>query len=223
MDSAYSKLVKKENEIIQLFEPPFNHAALNPGYIKGYLPGVRENGGQYTHAAIWLIMATALQQNKTRTYELINLVNPLNHGNTADAIKKYKIEPYVIAADVYAVENQKGRGGWTWYTGSAAWMYQLLIESFFGLKRLGNKLSFEPCLPEEWSAFSITYQYGESVYQLNFEQQASWKETTVLVDETLQEGNAVFLVNDRETHQVSIRMPMTTGVSEKLLPEAVKV
>lgn len=223
MDSAYSKLVKKENEIIQLFEPPFNHAALNPGYIKGYLPGVRENGGQYTHAAIWLIMATALQQNKTRTYELINLVNPLNHGNTADAIKKYKIEPYVIAADVYAVENHKGRGGWTWYTGSAAWMYQLLIESFFGLKRLGNKLSFEPCLPEEWSAFSITYQYVESVYQLNFEQQASWKETTVLVDETLQEGNAVFLVNDRETHQVSIRMPMTTGVSEKLLPEAVKV
>ncbi|MFI5124264.1 MAG: GH36-type glycosyl hydrolase domain-containing protein [Chitinophagales bacterium] len=223
MDSAYSKLVKKENEIIQLFDPPFDHAALNPGYIKGYLPGVRENGGQYTHAAIWLIMATALQQNKARTYELINLINPLNHGGTAEDIKKYKVEPYVIAADVYAVENHLGRGGWTWYTGSAGWMYQLLIESFFGLKRHGNKLSFEPCMPEDWSAFTITYHYGESVYQLNFDQQETWKETTILVDETIQEGNAVFLLNDRETHQVFIRLPLASGKAIKLLPEAVKI
>ena len=196
---------------------------MNPGYIKGYLPGVRENGGQYTHAAIWLIMASAVRRNKERTYELINLINPLNHGSTADKIKKYKIEPYVIAADVYAVENHLGRGGWTWYTGSAGWMYQLLIETFFGLKRNGNKLYFEPCFPENWPAFTLSYQYGESVYQLNFDQQLTWKETTILLDETVQEGNAVFLVNDKETHQVTIRLPLTIGKTLKQLPEAVKV
>ncbi|HEY4154361.1 MAG TPA: glucoamylase family protein, partial [Puia sp.] len=223
MDSAYSKLVKKDTEIIQLFDPPFNHSELDPGYIKGYLPGVRENGGQYTHAAIWLIMAAAAQRDKERTYELIRLINPLNHGINTDEIKKYKIEPYVIAADVYAVENHLGRGGWTWYTGSAGWMYQLLLESFFGLKRNGNKLSFEPCLPDHWPQFTVSYQYGESVYQLDFEQQETWNKTTILLDDAMQEGNAVFLVNDRETHHVRIRLPLAIGKTLKQVPEAVSV
>ena len=135
MQSAYDHLVKKDLSVIQLFDPPFDHAVPNPGYIKGYLPGVRENGGQYTHAAIWLIMASAALEDKQRTYDLIQMINPLNHGSTAEGIKKYKTEPYVIAADVYAVENHEGMGGWTWYTGSAGWMYQLLAESFFGLKQ----------------------------------------------------------------------------------------
>jgi cellobiose phosphorylase len=196
---------------------------MNPGYIKGYLPGVRENGGQYTHAATWLIMATAALRNKERTYELINMINPLNHGATADGIRIYKIEPYVIAADVYAVENHLGRGGWTWYTGSAGWMYQLLIESFFGIKRNANKLWFEPCLPENWPAFTIEYRYGDSVYELNFDQRESWKETSIILDETEQEGNTVFLVNDRENHRVTIRLPLTTGKAVKQLAEIVKV
>ncbi len=223
MDSAYSRLVSRENKIIQLFEPPFDHSAMNPGYIKGYLPGVRENGGQYTHAATWLIMATAALRNKERTYELINMINPLNHGATADGISIYKIEPYVIAADVYAVENHLGRGGWTWYTGSAGWMYQLLIESFFGIKRNANKLWFEPCLPENWPAFTIEYRYGDSVYELNFDQRESWKETSIILDETEQEGNTVFLVNDRENHRVTIRLPLTSGKAVKQMAEVVKV
>ena len=141
-------LVKKDLSVIQLFDPPFNLAVPNPGYIRGYLPGVRENGGQYTHAAVWLIMAAAALEDKQRTYDLIQMVNPLNHGSTAAGIKKYKTEPYVIAADVYAVENHEGMGGWTWYTGSAGWMYQLLAESFFGLKRTGNRLTIKPCIPD---------------------------------------------------------------------------
>ena len=195
---------------------------LNPGYIKGYLPGVRENGGQYTHAAIWLIMASAARQNRERAYELIRMINPLNHGTTAEEIKKYKIEPYVIAADVYDVENHKGRGGWTWYTGSAGWMYQLLLESFFGLKRNGNKLSFEPCFPADWPAFTITYQFGDTVYLLTFDQQETWNKTTILVDDAMQEENAVLMVNDRETHQVMIRLPLAMGKTLKLLPEKIE-
>ncbi|MFI5124380.1 MAG: GH36-type glycosyl hydrolase domain-containing protein [Chitinophagales bacterium] len=222
MESAYSRLVKKENEIIQLFDPPFNHSALDPGYIKGYLPGVRENGGQYTHAAIWLIIASAARQNRERAYELIRMINPLNHGTTAEEIKKYKIEPYVIAADVYDVENHKGRGGWTWYTGSAGWMYQLLLESFFGLKRNGNKLSFEPCFPADWPAFTITYQFGDTDYQLTFDQQETWNKTTILVDDAMQDENAVLMVNDRETHQVMIRLPLAMGKTLKLLPEKIE-
>jgi cellobiose phosphorylase len=223
MESAYARLVKKEDGIIQLFEPPFNLSTLNPGYIKGYLPGVRENGGQYTHAAVWLVMASAAQRNKERTYELISMINPLHHGNTEADVKKYKIEPYVIAADVYAVDNHKGRGGWTWYTGSAGWMYQLLIESFFGLKRDGNKLWFEPCFPEHWSAFRIDYLYGDTLYRLNFEQQPHWRETSILLDERVQDDSTILLVNDQETHEVMIRLALTSGDAVKQVPEKIKV
>jgi cellobiose phosphorylase len=223
LDSAYSKLVKKESGIIQLFDPPFNHSALDPGYIKGYLPGVRENGGQYTHAAIWLTIAMAATQNRERTYELLRMINPLNHGSTAEEIKKYKIEPYVIAADVYDVENHKGRGGWTWYTGSAGWMYQLLIESFFGLKRIGNKLFFEPCLPAGWTDFTIQYQYEETTYELTFDQQETWDKTTVLMDAIGQDENSINMVNDRELHRVTIRLPQNPGKTVKRLQQEVKV
>jgi cellobiose phosphorylase len=223
LDSAFAQLVKKDIGIIRLFDPPFDHSVLDPGYIKGYVPGVRENGGQYTHAAIWLIMALAARRDKERTYELIRLINPLSHGGTPESIKKYMTEPYVVAADVYAVENHAGRGGWTWYTGSAGWMYQLLIESFFGLKRSGNRLSFEPCLPEQWSAFSISYRYGETLYQLNYEQRETWNNTTILLDNAVQDGNSILLMNDRETHQVSIRLPLAKGRAMKQLPAAVSV
>ena len=147
MEAANLHLVDKEANLIQLFDPPFDKSALNPGYIKGYVPGVRENGGQYTHAAIWLVMAFAAMKNKVRTWELIQLINPINHGNTPEAIAKYKVEPYVMAADIYKQQLNNGRGGWTWYTGSAGWMYQLIIESFLGFKKQGNILKFTPCVP----------------------------------------------------------------------------
>ena len=135
MQSADKHLVRKEDGLIQLFNPPFDKSDLNPGYIKGYVPGVRENGGQYTHAAIWLVMAFAAIGNRKRTWELLQMINPVNRGNNKEKIAIYKTEPYVIAADVYAEPLHKGRGGWTWYTGSAGWMYQLIIDSFIGLKR----------------------------------------------------------------------------------------
>src|SRR5690606_23258881 len=136
----------------------------NPGYIKGYVPGVRENGGQYTHAAVWLIMAFAKLGDNKRVWELLNMINPINHGNTPEAIATYKVEPYVLAADVYAGTQHAGRGGWTWYTGSAAWLYRLIIESFLGLEQQGDKLKVNPCIPEEWKSFKVQYRYKETVY-----------------------------------------------------------
>ncbi len=213
MESAVKRLVRDDYGVIQLFDPPFNHSTLNPGYIKGYLPGVRENGGQYTHAAVWLIMASALQGDRQRTFKLINLVNPVHHGASAERIAIYKTEPYVIAADVYAVEGRKGMGGWTWYTGSAGWMYQLLLESFFGVRRRGNILYFEPCLPPDWPAADLTYRYHETNYHLHFEQQEIVGNNELLLNGVPQSNGSILLVNDQDEHQVTIRL---------FLPEEVK-
>ena len=208
MQAAYDHLVKKDQSLIRLFDPPFNKAVPNPGYIRGYLPGVRENGGQYTHAAVWFIMAAASLEDKQRTYELIQMINPLNHGSSPVDIKKYKTEPYVIAADVYAVENREGMGGWTWYTGSAGWMYQLLAESFFGLQRTGNRLSFKPCIPDSWSAWDIQYRFEETVYHLKFDRNNSSKQIIVHLDGVVQESGDLLLVNDLLVHEVLIRIPL---------------
>jgi cellobiose phosphorylase len=215
MQSAYENLVKNELSIIQLFDPPFNQAIPNPGYIRGYLPGVRENGGQYTHAAIWLIMAAAALEDKQRTYELIQMINPLNHGSTIEGIRKYKTEPYVIAADVYAVENRQGMGGWTWYTGSAGWMYQLLAESFFGLKRTGNRLTFKPCVPDSWKSFEINYRFSETVYRLVFEHDPAAKDMQVIVDGVSQDSDDLLMANDRISHEVKIKIPGLTKSVER--------
>ena len=166
MKSANKYLVKEDVGIIQLFTPPFDKSGMNPGYIKGYVPGVRENGGQYTHAAIWLVMAFAAIGDKKRTWELLQMINPVNRGNTVEKIAMYKTEPYVMAADVYAESLHKGRGGWTWYTGSAGWMYQLVLESFLGLKREGNKISFDVRIPEDWPSIKIVYNSGSLKYDI---------------------------------------------------------
>ena len=208
MNSAYAFLVKRDQSVIRLFDPPFNLAVPNPGYIRGYLPGVRENGGQYTHAAIWLIMAAAALDDKEKTYELIRMINPLKHGDTAAGIKKYKTEPYVIAADVYAVENREGMGGWTWYTGSAGWMYQLLAESFFGLKRTGNRLSIKPCVPDSWEEWEVHYRFGETDYHLHFKKNETVKRFKLVMDSQEQESEDLLLVNDQLPHEVNINMPV---------------
>jgi cellobiose phosphorylase len=145
--------VRKDIGIIQLLEPPFDKSDVNPGYIKGYVPGVRENGGQYTHAAIWMIKAFAQLGDNKRVWELLNMINPINHGKTPEEIAVYKVEPNVAAADVYANKLHAGRGGWTWYTGSAGRMYRLITESFLGLKQERNKLKIVPCVPKEWEQF----------------------------------------------------------------------
>ena len=213
MLSAYKYLVKKEQSIIQLFDPPFNVAFPNPGYIRGYLPGVRENGGQYTHGAIWLVMATAALKDNQRTYDLIQLINPLNHGSTPAGIQKYKTEPYVIAADVYAVSNHQGRGGWTWYTGSAGWMYQLLAESFFGLTRTANRLTIKPCVPDDWETWDMYYHFFETEYHLIFERSITNSDMRLIVDGLEQSSPDILLVNDRLNHSVQIILSLKPEAS----------
>ena len=145
MASVNKYLVKSDAGIILLLDPPFDKSNLNPGYIKGYVPGVRENGGQYTHAAVWAMMALAKMGDVEKVWDLFSMMNPISHTLSKQSVEKYKVEPYVMAADVYGAEPYKGRGGWTWYTGSAGWMYQFLLQSLLGLQRDGNKLYFKPC------------------------------------------------------------------------------
>ncbi len=201
MDAANRFLINRDKGIIQLLEPPFNTSALDPGYIKGYVPGVRENGGQYTHAAIWMVMAFAKLGDHEKTAELLKMINPIHHATTPEAVAVYKTEPYVMAADVYAVMPHTGRGGWTWYTGSAGWMYQLILESFLGLKREDNILRFEPCVPKDWKSFSVTYRFHETVYTIELQRA---DKTVYIVDEVEQNENSISLVNDRKPHVVII-------------------
>jgi cyclic beta-1,2-glucan synthetase len=204
MESAYKTLVKKDIGLIQLLEPAFDKSDLNPGYIKGYVPGVRENGGQYTHAAVWLIMAFARLGNNKRVWELLKMINPVNHGKSAEEIAIYKVEPYVLAADVYSREPHAGRGGWTWYTGSAGWLYRLITESFLGLHQEGNKLKFTPCVPEEWESFKAHYRYKDTVYHIEVMQIPAGGKMIVTVDGVEKEGNMITLIDDGAEHNVLV-------------------
>jgi cellobiose phosphorylase len=206
MESAYIHLVQKDVQIIQLLEPPFDKSGLNPGYIKGYVPGVRENGGQYTHAAVWLIIAFAKLGDKKRVWELLQLINPVNHGKTAEEIALYKVEPYVLAADVYARDPHAGRGGWTWYTGSAGWMYRLLVESFLGLRQEGNKLIIEPCIPEEWTSFKVDYKYKNTMYRFNIRQNVPVTKRAMTINGLATEDKTLLLVDDGIEHVVEINL-----------------
>ncbi|WP_343551200.1 glucoamylase family protein [Pantoea sp.] len=161
------KLVDEEHGLIKLLTPPFNGNGPNPGYIRGYLPGTRENGGQYTHAALWAIMAFAEMGDIERAWSLLALINPINHSLSASAVETYKVEPYVMAADVYSAENHEGRGGWTWYTGSAGWTYQLILESLLGITRQGNRLRLRTRLPAAWPGVTVIYREGKGHYEID--------------------------------------------------------
>jgi cellobiose phosphorylase len=204
---AEKRLVRKEDKIIQLFDPPFDKSDLNPGYIKGYVPGVRENGGQYTHAAIWMIMAFAAMRDKKKMWELLQMINPVSHGGSPDGMNVYKVEPYVVAADVYAVSQHTGRGGWTWYTGSAGWLYQLIVDSVLGLKRRGDTLQFAPCLPEEWGNVTIRYKYKTSLYIIQMIQESTdSNEIEVMLDDEIQQGHSIMLADDGKEHDVKVNL-----------------
>jgi cellobiose phosphorylase len=207
MDSVDRGLVRRDARLIQLLDPPFDKSELNPGYIKGYLPGVRENGGQYTHAAIWTVIAFAAMGDAKRAWELFNLINPVTHGDTPEKVAQYRVEPYVVAADVYAVPPHTGRGGWTWYTGSASWMYRLITESLLGLRLEVDKLFFTPCLPSEWSSFKIHYRYRETFYHITLHIIGGGSIVRrVVVDGREQPEKSVHLVDDRTDHYVSIEV-----------------
>ncbi len=139
---------------------------MNPGYIKGYVPGVRENGGQYTHAAIWTVMAFALADDHVRAWELFRLINPVLHASGPDEMRRYKGEPYVVPADIYSVPPHTGRCGWTWYTGSAGWMYRLIVETLLGVEVVVNELRFTPRVPAGWKTFKLHYRYRETIFQI---------------------------------------------------------
>ncbi len=207
MESLDKLLVRRAVNLVQLLDPPFDKSDLNPGYIKGYVPGVRENGGQYTHAAIWAAMAFAALGDSSRAWELITMINPINHGSSFDKIATYKVEPYVVAADVYAVSPHVGRGGWSWYTGSAAWMYRLILESLLGLSLEVDKLRFTPCLPSDWQSFKVHYRYRETVYHITVLQLKDSSAASVVVDGIEQSDNAIPLVDDRQEHAVEVRIP----------------
>jgi len=166
MKSLNDHLVREDARLIMLLTPPFTDSKHDPGYIQGYLPGVRENGAQYTHAALWAVLATALQGDGNRAFELYQMINPLTHATTPEAVAQYKVEPYVVAADVYTAEGHLGRGGWTWYTGSGSWMYRVGLEAILGFTKRGNTLEMDPCIPASWPEFSVTYRCGSSSYSI---------------------------------------------------------
>ncbi len=207
MDEVYKNLVNHDSALIQLLNPPFDKSKLNPGYIKGYAPGIRENGGQYTHAAIWTVMAFAKLGKNKRAWELFEMINPVNHGKTLQGAATYKIEPYVIAGDVYALSPHIGRGGWSWYTGSAGWMYQLIVESLLGLRLEKDKLHFLPSLNATWSGFKIHYQYIETLYHITVTQTGAENgKMSVIVDGVLQHDGIISLTNDRQEHIVEVKI-----------------
>lgn len=202
MNSLSEHLVRRDSRIIQLLDPPFDKSAMNPGYIKGYVPGVRENGGQYTHAAVWATMAFAALGDNERAWELMGIINPMNHTRTAQDIAIYKAEPYVVAADVYAIAPHTGRGGWTWYTGSAGLFYRLIIESLLGIKREGERLRILPCLPNEWKNYKMSYRYGETLFAIEITQEGT--QSYIVVDDVRQPDNSIPLVDDRLAHNVKV-------------------
>lgn len=215
MDAVDKRLVRREPALVQLLDPPFDKSALEPGYIKGYVPGVRENGGQYTHAAIWATMAFAALGQRERAWELMSMINPVNHARSAKERETYKVEPYVVAADVYAVAPHTGRGGWTWYTGSAGWMYRLVLESLLGLTLEADRLHLRPCLPADWKTFKLHYRYRETVYHITVVQgEFADTATSITVDGVAQTGAAIPLVDDRREHAVEVNVraaPSKTG------------
>lgn len=169
MESLENHLVDKENGLIKLLDPPFEKSKLEPGYIKSYLPGTRENGGQYTHGAIWAIIAESMLGFGDKAVELFRMINPIEHSKTRESAQKYKVEPYIIVADIYSHENLAGRGGWSWYTGSSSWMLKLGIEYILGLKIEKGILKLEPCISSEWKEYAISYKYGNSIYNIKVE------------------------------------------------------
>ena len=165
LNSVRANLVRRDAKIVLLLTPPFDRMLLDPGYIKGYLPGIRENGGQYTHAAMWTVIALARLGMGDEAMELFHLLNPINHGRTPEDVERYKVEPYVVAADVYAHPMHIGRGGWTWYTGSAGWMYQAAVQALLGLRRTGATISISPCIPAVWPEYSVAWRVGTVRYR----------------------------------------------------------
>jgi len=206
MDAVRTFLVARGSQILLLLNPPFDRSAQEPGYIKGYPPGVRENGGQYTHAAVWIVMALARLGSGDEAAEFFHMLNPINHSRTPADMARYKTEPYVVAGDVYARSPHAGRGGWSWYTGSAGWMYRAGIESILGLRKRGDTFVIDPCIPSSWPEYRISWQYLVSRYEITVSNPT--RRCRGVVKATLDgapvNAAAIPLLNDGRTHDVQI-------------------
>ncbi len=208
MEQLEEQLYMEDEGIVRLFTPPFDVSEPDPGYIRAYPPGVRENGGQYTHGALWSVFAWAALGREDRAAATFERINPVNHALTPEAAETYRVEPYVVAADVFSEEPHVGRGGWTWYTGSAGWMYRAGLEAILGLKRHGDELVIEPCLPPEWTQVGVSYRFGATTYDIAIEADCEppRQVARVVVDGAQAPEDRLQLVDDGGTHSVQVQM-----------------
>ena len=206
MNEALNRLVDNEHRLVRLFDPPFDRTTLEPGYIKGYLPGIRENGGQYTHGVCWLIQALVRIGRGSEAWKMFDLIHPFKITATAAGVQRYQGEPYVIAADVYAHPQHRGRSGWTWYTGSAAWLYRVAIEELLGFELRGNLLTLKSILPAGWNGFQLHYQHHATKYHITVTCSAGGKNDVILDGIKLPDRH-IPLVDDEKEHEVQVLLP----------------
>jgi cyclic beta-1,2-glucan synthetase len=206
MQAVDAHLVNRAEQLVLLFAPPFDVAPVDPGYIKGYLPGLRENGGQYTHAAIWVLMAEAMLGNHERVGELLRMLNPVLRSATPDAAGAYRVEPYAVAADIYSGSTLGGRGGWTWYTGAAGWFYRAILEQVLGLQISGDTLRINPCIPPDWQDFEVSLKLPSLDYVVQVVRRATGG-GKLLLDGLPLAGNEVPLIRDDRRHVVQVFLP----------------
>jgi cellobiose phosphorylase len=206
MASVAGRLLGADGQLLLLLAPPFDKTTRDPGYIKGYPPGIRENGGQYNHAALWAVAAFCQLGQGDRALSLFRLLNPICRGDTPEKIARYAVEPYAVAADVYSAPAQSGRGGWTWYTGSSAWMYRVGLEWILGIRRLGRTLRIDPCIPKGWPYYQVTYQADKTTFHFRVDNPSGDGHGVkqVTLDGRVLSGNEIPLPSDGGEHQVHV-------------------
>jgi cyclic beta-1,2-glucan synthetase len=215
MDAVNARLVRDRTRLMLLLTPPFDHTPRDPGYIKGYPPGIRENGAQYTHAALWTVLAMTALGDGDRAGELMSLLNPFARTRTRADADTYKVEPYVIAADVYAVAGHEARGGWTWYTGSASWSYRTALEGVLGFEKRGSHLRIDPCIPASWPSFALEYRHGTASYAIEVRNPdgVSRGVASVTVDGVAAPDDDITLVDDGQRHAVVVMLSASAALS----------
>ncbi|HXT04531.1 MAG TPA: phosphorylase, partial [Casimicrobiaceae bacterium] len=217
MNAVSEYLVKRGDDLVLLFTPPFNVGIPDPGYIKGYLPGVRENGAQYTHAAAWCVIAYAMQGDGDRAYELFTMLNPINHASTRGGAYRYKVEPYVVAGDVYSEPPHVGRGGWSWYTGAAGWLYRAGVEFILGIRVHAASVEITPCIPHDWAAYTVRYRRGGATYIIRIDNpdRISTGEVAISVDGNRIAGNRFDAIDDGREHRIDVVLRKAEAVVEE--------
>ena len=217
MQSATRDLVRKDDDLVLLFTPPFDHSQPHPGYIMGYPPGVRENGGQYTHGSLWLAMAWARLGNGEAAVNLLQMMNPIEHSRLPQSAARYRGEPYVVAADVSSAPGKTGRAGWTWYTGSASWMYRVWIEDVLGFRLRGDLLHICPAIPQDWPGFELVYKYRSASYEITVKREKGFAARMEL-DGRPVESSTIRLSDDGAKHRVTVRLAPSDVPVEELIP-----